>query len=437
MVLAGWMSRLAIKPVMRMYMDDQGRKSLHSDDIQRLLEGSPRSGPFRESLESLFLQDQAVRREPQIRSGLMLGLVIYTLFGMIDWLLMRDMIGTVWFIRFGGLFMVLVFLGAWHSRRQASGMGQARYVSTLLMAMAIEGIAALAPPQGRDAYLMTQVLLFLFSFILLRTPFHYALRVTMIVVMLHNLVLVAMVAAPALEIIIHNILLLGAAGTALLTSYLLEGSERRSFLQTLLVQRQKAELEEVNARLERLSVEDPLTGLANRRRFESILDEEWRRCLRQELPLAVMMVDVDSFKLYNDTYGHQAGDECLSRIAHELRLFARRPGDCVARYGGEEFVIVWPGATAEEAYQEMQKLVIQIRSLRIRHHVSPVCDVVTVSAGIAACVPGSHDSPYRLVRDADMALYHAKRQGRNRCVQAADQAAPPSADIVVLNAPRP
>ena len=156
-------------------------------------------------------------------------------------------------------------------------MGQARYVSTLLMAMAIEGIAALAPPQGRDAYLMTQVLLFLFSFILLRTPFHYALRVTMIVVMLHNLVLVAMVAAPALEIIIHNILLLGAAGTALLTSYLLEGSERRSFLQTLLVQRQKAELEEVNARLERLSVEDPLTGLANRRRFESILDEEWRQ----------------------------------------------------------------------------------------------------------------------------------------------------------------
>jgi diguanylate cyclase (GGDEF)-like protein len=421
-----------------MYRDDSGLKPLHSEDIQRLLDGARRNGPFRDPLESLYQQDQAVRRQSQWRSGLILGVAVYTLFGIIDWLLMRDRIGDVWLIRFGGLLMVLAFLGVWHSRRSPSRTaGQARYVSTLLIVLAMEGIVAMAPAQGRDAYLMTLVLLFLLSFILLRTPFNYALRVTSIAVMLHNLVLITVVGASALEIIIHNILLLGASGIALLTSYLLEGNERRSFLQTLLVQYQKAELGEVNAQLERLSVEDPLTGLANRRRFEAILDEEWRRCLRQELPMAVMMVDVDSFKLYNDTYGHQAGDECLSRIAHELRLFARRPGDCVARYGGEEFVIVWPGATVDEAYLEMQKLVVQIRSLRIRHHVSSVCDVVTVSAGIAACVPGAHDSPYRLVRDADMALYHAKRQGRNRCVQAADQAAPPSAEIVVLNAPRP
>lgn len=420
-----------------MNMDDQGHKPLHSEDVQRLLDGPQRGDPFRESLESLYQQDQARRREPQLRSGLMLGLVVYTLFGIIDWLLMRDMIGMVWLIRFGSLLMVLAFLGIWQSHRKVFQVGQARYISTLLMALAIEGIMALAPPPARDAYLMTQVLLFLFSFILLRTPFHYALLVAVIVVMLHNLVLISVVGAPALEIIIHNILLMGAAGIALLTSYTLEGGERRSFLQTLLAQRQKAEIEEINTLLERLSVEDPLTGLANRRRFESILDEEWRRCLRQEIPLAVMMVDVDSFKLYNDTYGHQAGDECLSRIAHELRLFARRPGDCVARYGGEEFVIVWPGATVEEAYMEMQKLVSQISSLRIRHHVSPVCDVVTVSAGVAACVPGTHDSPYRLVRDADMALYHAKHQGRNRCVLAQDLASPPTADIVVLNTSRP
>lgn len=420
-----------------MHKDEQGRRPLHSEEIQRLLDAPPRGGHFREPLESLYQQDQSSRREFQLRAGLVLGLVIYTLFGVIDWLLMRDMIGVVWFMRFGALFLVMLFLGLRPTRWPVTQSGQARYVSTLLIAIAIEGVIALAPAPGRDVYLMTQVLLFLFSFILLRTPFHLALRVTVIIAMLHNMVLTAVVAAPALEIIVHNVLLLSAAGIALLTSYLLEGNERRSFLQTLLVQRQKAELEEVNAQLERLSVEDPLTGLANRRRFETILDEEWRRCLRQELPLAVMMVDVDSFKLYNDTYGHQAGDECLSRIAQELRLFARRPGDCVARYGGEEFVIVWPGAAAEEAYIEMQKLVIQIRSLRIRHHVSPVTDVVTVSAGIAACVPGTHDSPYRLVRDADMALYHAKRQGRNRCVQAAEQASPPTADIVILNAPRP
>ncbi len=421
-----------------MHKDDQGQRPLRSEEIQRQLDEPQRGGVFREPFEALFQSDQSLRREGQLRSGLILGVVIYTLFGMIDWLLMRDMIGVVWFLRFGALALVLLFINLHSVRRPASARpGQVRYFSTLLIALAIEGIIALASPQARDAYLMTLVLLFLFSFILLQTPFQYALRIALTVVMLHNVVLVAVAAAPALELIIHNIVLFSAAGIALLTSYLLEGSERRAYLQNLLVQRQKAELEEVNSRLERLSVEDPLTGLANRRRFEAILDEEWRRCLRQELPLAVMMVDVDGFKLYNDTYGHQAGDECLSRVAQELKLFARRPGDCVARFGGEEFVIVWPGATADEAYLEMQKLVNQIRSLRIRHHVSPVCDVVTVSAGIAACVPGGNDNPFRLVRDADMALYHAKRQGRNRCVRAVEQASPPSADIVILNAPRP
>lgn len=420
-----------------MHKDEQGSRPLHSEEIQRLLDGSQRMGPFREVLESLYQHDQSLRREPQLRAGLVAGLVVYTLFGIIDWLLMRDLIGAVWFVRFGALTLVLLFLSLWPAKQHLSQPGQARYISTMLIAFAIEGIIAMAPSAARDVYLMTQVLLFLFSFILLQMPFHYALRVAVSIVMLHNLVLTVVAQAPALELIIHNIVLMSAAGIALLTSYLLESGGRRGFLQTMLVQRQKAELEEINLRLERLSVEDPLTGLANRRRFEAILDEEWRRCLRQELPLAVMMVDVDSFKLYNDTYGHQAGDECLSRVAQELKQFARRPGDCVARFGGEEFVIVWPGASADEAYIEMQKLVNQIRSLRIRHHVSPVCDVVTVSAGIAACVPGTHDSPFRLVRDADMALYHAKRQGRNRCVKAVDQTSPPSADIVILNAPRP
>lgn len=417
-------------------MFKEDKRPLHSEEIQRLLD-TPRQGwHLREPLESLYQNDQSMRREYQLRVGLVLGLVIYALLGVVDWLLMREIITTVWAMRFGALMMVLLFLSIQPFQWQTIQSGQSRYVSTLLIALAIEGVIAVAPLPGRDAYLMIQVLLFLFSFILLRTPFAYSLRISVIVILLHNITLMAVVQVSAIETITHNIMLFSAAGIALLANYLLETNERRAFLQTLLVQRQKTELEEVNTRLERLSVEDPLTGLANRRRFETMLDEEWRRCLRQELPLAVTMVDVDSFKLYNDTYGHQAGDECLARIAQELQLFARRPGDCVARFGGEEFVIVWPGATGDEAYTEMQKLIEQIRGLRIRHHVSPVADIVTVSAGIASCVPRSDDSPFRLVRDADMALYHAKRHGRNRCVQAEAVAAPPTAEVVVLNAPR-
>lgn len=422
-----------------MFMDEPGAaRPLHSDDIRRELDQPRPRLVFREPFESLFQRDRQSQREYQTRVGLVLGIVIFALFGVMDWLLLREQIATVWVLRFGAVAIMLAYLLLWQGRVAGEGSrGQPQYVCTLLIALAIEGVIAIAPASGRDVYLMALVLLLLFSFILLRTPFQYSLQTTVLVVMLHNLVLVAAVDARAIELLSHNIFLLSAAGIALSANYLLERNERRAFLQNLLVRQQKAELEEINVRLQRLAVEDPLTGLANRRSFEAQLDEEWRRCLRQELPLAVMMLDVDSFKLYNDTYGHQAGDECLARIAEELRGYARRPGDCVARYGGEEFVIVWPGASADEACLEMQKLNEQIRRLRIRHHVSPVSDVVTVSIGVAACVPATHDSPFRLVREADMALYHAKKQGRDRCVQAVPAASPARADVVILNVPRP
>ncbi|MDP2226347.1 MAG: diguanylate cyclase [Moraxellaceae bacterium] len=420
-----------------MLRDEAGaERPLHSEDIQRLLDSPRDSLGFREPFESLFQQDQQSHREYQSRAGLVLGILIFSLFGIMDWLLMREVIFTVWALRFGAVALMLGYLFL-SSRLRRGQLGQSQYVCTILIALAIIGVVAIAPASGRYVYLMALVLLLLFSFILLRTPFNYCLRSTALIVMLHNAVLLTVADVPALEWLSHNIFLLSAAGIALAANYLLERNERRAFLQTLLVRQQKAELEDANARLQRLAIEDPLTGLANRRLFESQLDEEWRRCLRQELPLAVMMIDVDSFKLYNDTYGHQAGDECLARIAEELRCYARRPGDCVARYGGEEFVIVWPGASAEEAGLEMQKLNEQIRRLRIRHHVSPVTDVVTLSIGVAACIPTANDSPFRLVREADMALYHAKKQGRDRCVLASPAASQGRADVVILNIPRP
>ncbi|MFN3586308.1 MAG: GGDEF domain-containing protein [Moraxellaceae bacterium] len=421
-----------------MFREEPGaQRPLHSDDIRRELARPRRRLTFRPPFETLYQQGRQAQREYQARVGLVLGIVIFALFGVMDWLLLREQILTVWALRFGAVAIMLAYLLLWQGRvAGADTAGQPQYVCTLLIALAIEGVIAVAPASGRDVYLMGLVLLLLFSFILLRTPFHYSLQIAVLVWMLHNLVLVAVVEARAIELLSHNIFLASAAGIALSANYLLERNERQAFLQSLLVHQQKAELEDINVRLQRLAVEDGLTGLANRRSFEAQLDEEWRRCQRQELPLAVMMIDVDSFKLYNDTYGHQAGDECLSRVAEELRRYARRPGDCVARYGGEEFVIVWPGATAEEACLEMQRLNEQIRRLRIRHHVSPVRDVVTVSIGVAACVPSADDSPFRLVREADMALYHAKKQGRDRCVQAQQAASPPRADVVILNVPR-
>lgn len=185
------------------------------------------------------------------------------------------------------------------------------------------------------------------------------------------------------------------------------------------VKQRTLELEAANQQLEALSATDGLTGLANRRRFDAYWAEEWQRALRTVVPLAVIMIDVDHFKAYNDHYGHQQGDACLRRVGEALRLNVRRAGELVARYGGEEFVVVMPGATVEQALQMAEAVHAAIRDARIAHAASPVAAELTVSLGVAVGTPHATDLPDRLVQAADAALYEAKRQGRNRTVLAA------------------
>lgn len=160
---------------------------------------------------------------------------------------------------------------------------------------------------------------------------------------------------------------------------------------------------------------DGLTGVANRRRFDDALQLEWRRCLRRRAPLAVLMIDIDHFKQFNDCYGHQAGDRCLRAVGEALQASFRRPYDLVARYGGEEFVCLMPECSLTDARTMAEEAVLAVRRLAIPHERSPTAPVVTISAGIATCVPGEPgEAPERLMQRADAALYEAKRQGRNR-----------------------
>lgn len=179
------------------------------------------------------------------------------------------------------------------------------------------------------------------------------------------------------------------------------------------VRERTAELEEANRKLANLSTTDGLTGLANRRRFDEVLNSEWQRARRMKMPLAVAMIDVDQFKLYNDHFGHQAGDECLRCIAAVLRTCIQRSGDLIARYGGEEFVIILPGLHVDKALILAETIRCAVQDEHLVHTDQSNTGVVTVSIGIAARSPEPGQKADDLLREADTAMYKAKRRGRN------------------------
>lgn len=174
---------------------------------------------------------------------------------------------------------------------------------------------------------------------------------------------------------------------------------------------------ELYQEVERLATLDGLTGVANRRRFDQVLEQEWCRLAREQQPLSLAIGDIDFFKAYNDTCGHPAGDDCLRQVAHILQQAIKRPADLVARYGGEEFAIILPNTDALGAQTVAQEIRTQLEQFRLPHPGSLVNDHVTVSLGIATMIPSLNQSPGILVEKADYALLQAKAQGRDRIIQ--------------------
>lgn len=177
------------------------------------------------------------------------------------------------------------------------------------------------------------------------------------------------------------------------------------------------QLDQVNRELMRLSAMDGLTGLANRRHFDSVLRSEWDRGERRRHPVSLLMCDVDFFKPYNDSYGHLQGDECLRRVSSALQFAIRRPCELAARYGGEEFALLLPETNAQQAMEIAETVRSNVERLAIPHGQSPK-GVVSISIGVATRVPSAQLSPERLIALADKALYIAKKSGRDRAAQA-------------------
>jgi two-component system chemotaxis family response regulator WspR len=180
------------------------------------------------------------------------------------------------------------------------------------------------------------------------------------------------------------------------------------------LQESERKLAEANNTLERLTALDGLTGIANRRRFDQELKSSWSRATRQSTSLSLIMIDIDFFKLYNDHYGHQQGDECLKQVALVLAMSATRQTDIVARYGGEEFSVILPETGLKGALEIAESMRKNIEELNMEHRASLISDHITISLGVATAIPEQETNPESLLGAADQALYMAKKEGRNQ-----------------------
>jgi len=182
----------------------------------------------------------------------------------------------------------------------------------------------------------------------------------------------------------------------------------------------RQELQKANRELKLITEKDGLTGLANRRHFDAAMLKEVKRCARTKKPLSIVMCDIDKFKLFNDNYGHQSGDDCLRAVSNAMKVVAKRPGDLVARYGGEEFAIILPETDLAGAQKIAELLRTVVNRLAVPHAFSSTADHVTISLGVASSQPQKGDDRdeviHLLIESADQRLYRAKEQGRNRVV---------------------
>ncbi|MBC7701714.1 GGDEF domain-containing protein [Aquabacterium sp.] len=273
----------------------------------------------------------------------------------------------------------------------------------------------------RQLQLLGSAMVILYLNVLLRPRFQLAAMATgLMVVALAWTGLTLTEAARDLRLLLPVLTaIMATASCSLYCLYQLEAEERHNYLMSLRHQLLRSRLAGVNAELDQLARLDPLTMLANRRHADEHLAQLWQRTQHDQGHLAVLMIDIDHFKAYNDRHGHPAGDACLRAVAQALKHDLRRAGDLLARYGGEEFIAVLHGVPPEEALRTAERIAQAVRDLNIPHQDSP-SQRMTISVGLCSGQINGHAvSAHDWVAAADQALYDAKRSGRDRAHQAA------------------
>jgi diguanylate cyclase (GGDEF)-like protein len=386
----------------------------------------PFSLSFGRPLEQEFMDDYLQKSLGQVRLTLIIGTLFYCCFGILDAAVAPAATKTLWAIRFAGFlpFSAIIYLLTYLRLFSKVWQG-AMALWGLAGGLGIVGMIGVVQGEAQNSYYAGLIMVFIVVYTWSRVRFVWATLVGWLIVVAYEALTLGVLHSSSQVMWTHNFFFIGSNILGMFACYAIERYARADFLMARLlleeqekVRRVNQELNERNEELKGLAEFDDLTKIPNRRMFEQELKRGWRRMVRTSRPLTLLLCDVDNFKAFNDTYGHQAGDECLVKIARAVQGSARRPGDYAARYGGEEFAVILQDTGIEGAQHVAERICQTVRNLAIPHTGSTVAKNVTISVGAASIQPTHEREPEALVRKADECLYQAKGEGRNRVVVA-------------------
>ena len=381
---------------------------------------------FGAPLEREFMDDYLKKSLGQVRLTLIIGTLLYCGLGILDAAVVPGATKTLWAIRLAGFlpFSAVIYLLTYLRLFDKIWQG-AMAVWGLAGGLGIVGMIGTVQGEARNSYSAGLIMVLIVLYTWARVRFIWATLTGWLIVAAYEAVTIAILHSPSQVVWTHNFFFIGSNILGMLACYSIERYARADFVLARLLReeqekvgRANQELAERNEELKGLAEFDDLTKIPNRRMFEQELKRGWRRMVRTSRPLTLLLCDVDNFKAFNDTYGHQTGDECLVKVARAVQGSACRPGDYAARYGGEEFAVILQDTGIEGAQHVAERICQMVRNLAFAHAGSTVAKTVTISVGAASIMPTHEREPEALVRKADECLYQAKGEGRNRVVVA-------------------
>jgi diguanylate cyclase (GGDEF)-like protein len=377
------------------------------ESVESFIREGRKSLVFPNELEAQFERDTRHRRAKFLRAATLRTVVVYNLFLLTDWLLLPD---TIFFCLASSVFVITpwILFVAWLMRSSLAEAMRERAAASVptVIVLQIAAIYCLTQSSYAPYSLYIALVTMIYAHVIQRLRYFHAVAVSVFMFVVFSLAIVGVKAMPA-AVVATLFLTLGAcAYMTLIVNFTLDRDVRRSYLHAL---RDLLKLAEADAEAKR----DALTDLANRHYLNARAAEIWRAGDERSSPVAIVLLDVDHFKSFNDLYGHPAGDACLKRIAACVTAELRNIDDLAVRYGGEEFLLLLPATDIADAVRIAERARRAIAALGIPHDGAEKTGLVTASLGVAAA-PVSALSSAELIAAADIALYTAKRNGRNQ-----------------------